>query len=143
MRRPYTYDRAGIAGLGIGALAILTFATVVALPGTSRAADPKPIPPEAVKQAKDIFTGRCTPCHGPAGKGDGPASAGLTPKPRNLGDPAWQKSVTDEHVEKIIKFGGAAVGKSPMMPGKPDLMAKPEVVRALTVQVRALAPPSK
>lgn len=87
-------------------------------------------------QAQEIFANRCTPCHGPSGKGDGPASKGLTPPPRNFGDPAWQDSVTDDHIEKIIKFGGAAVGKSPAMPANPDLMAKPQVVTELKNIVR-------
>ena len=91
---------------------------------------------DAKAQAQDIFKNRCTPCHGPSGKGDGPASAGLTPPPRNFGDPAWQKSVTDDHIEKIIKFGGAAVGKSPAMPANPDLMSKPQVVTELKNVVR-------
>jgi mono/diheme cytochrome c family protein len=92
----------------------------------------------ARKEAQDIFALRCTPCHGPQGHGDGPASAGLTPPPRNFGDPTWQDSVTDEHVEKIIQYGGAAVGKSPAMPPNPDLTSKPEVVRALREHVRSL-----
>jgi hypothetical protein len=54
-------------------------------------------------------------------------------------DPSWQTSVTDEHLEKIVMYGGAAVGKSPTMPGNPDLMAKPEVVKALVAHVRGLA----
>jgi mono/diheme cytochrome c family protein len=91
---------------------------------------------DAKAQAQDIFKNRCTPCHGATGKGDGAASAGLTPPPRNFGDPAWQKSVTDDHIEKIIKFGGAAVGKSPAMPANPDLMAKPQVVTELKNVVR-------
>jgi len=91
---------------------------------------------DAKAQAQDIFKNRCTPCHGPSGKGDGPASAGLTPPPRNYSDPAWQKSVTDEHIEKIIKYGGAAVGKSPAMPANPDLMSKPQVVTELKNVVR-------
>lgn len=90
-------------------------------------------------EAKQIFSLRCTPCHGPNGAGDGPASAGLTPKPRNFTDPAWQKSVTDAHIEQIIKFGGAAVGKAPMMPGNPDLADKDAVVAALRAHVRSLA----
>lgn len=94
---------------------------------------------QAAAEAKDIFTNRCVPCHGATGKGDGAASASLTPKPRNLADPEWQKSVTDDHIEQIIKLGGAGVGKSPMMPGNPDLTAKPEVVKALRAQVRSLA----
>ncbi|MCB9488900.1 MAG: hypothetical protein H6684_09240 [Deltaproteobacteria bacterium] len=58
---------------------------------------------------------------------------------RNFQDSEWQKSVTDEHIEKIIKYGGAAVGKSPMMPANPDLSAKDEVAKALRVHIRELS----
>jgi mono/diheme cytochrome c family protein len=90
-------------------------------------------------EAKEIFASRCTPCHGQTGGGDGAASAGLTPKPRNFHDPEWQKTTTDEHIEKIIKFGGAAVGKAPMMPANPDLADKDAVVAALREHIRSLA----
>lgn len=92
----------------------------------------------AVTEGKEIFSQRCTPCHGARGKGDGPASAALTPKPRNFGDAAWQKSVTDEHIEKIIVGGGAAVGKNASMPSNPDLDGKPDVVKALRAHIRGL-----
>ena len=88
--------------------------------------------------AKQIFETRCYTCHGMMGQGDGPGSAGLTPKPRNFTDPAWQASVTDDHIHKIILYGGAAVGRSPMMPGNPDLIAKADVVAALVEHVRSL-----
>jgi len=71
--------------------------------------------------------------------GDGPGSAGLTPKPRNFTDQTWQASVSDDHINKIIRYGGAAVGRSPMMPGNPDLIAKPEIVAALVAHVRSLS----
>lgn len=93
---------------------------------------------ELREEAKNIFSTRCTPCHGPEGKGDGPASAGLTPPPRNFGDAQWQASVTDEHIEKIIQYGGGAVGKSPAMPANPDLVGKPQVVAALRDRIRGL-----
>lgn len=93
---------------------------------------------DAAAEAKEIFSTRCSTCHGPQGKGDGPAGAALNPKPRNLGDAAWQKSVTDDHIEKIIVGGGTAVGKSAMMPPNPDLASKPDVVKALTAQIRGL-----
>jgi len=89
-----------------------------------------------VEAAKTIFQQRCSTCHGTAGKGDGPASATLNPRPRAFGDKEWQKSVTDEHIEKIIKEGGAAVGKSPLMPPNPDLVDKPEVIKGLRSLVR-------
>ena len=92
----------------------------------------------AKKEAQDIFKTRCTPCHGATGKGDGAASAGLTPKPRNFSLTEWQKSVTDEHIDKIIVYGGAAVGKSPAMPANPDLNGKDDVVAALRMHVRNL-----
>jgi len=89
-------------------------------------------------KAAEIFAQRCTPCHGPQGRGDGVASKGLTPPPRNFTDAAWQASVTDEHIEQIIHFGGAAVGKSPAMPGNPDL-SDPAVLQALRAHIRAFS----
>jgi mono/diheme cytochrome c family protein len=99
------------------------------------AAAPKP-PPDSAAQAKEIFAQRCTPCHGAEGRGDGVASAQLTPRPRNFHDADWQKSVQDTYLTQIIKLGGAAVGKSPAMPGNPDLR-DPAVVEALKNQIRA------
>jgi mono/diheme cytochrome c family protein len=111
-------------------------------PSAPAASAPAPAPAAAaaaVAEAEQIFATRCTTCHGSAGAGDGPGSAALEPKPRNFQDPAWQDSVSDDHIEKIIMYGGAAVGRSPTMPGNPDLMSKPEVVRALAAHVRGLA----
>jgi mono/diheme cytochrome c family protein len=100
---------------------------------------PEPLPasapsPGAVASAQTVFAQRCVPCHGATGNGDGPASASLDPKPRNYTDPAWQASVDDAYIEKIIKFGGAAVGKSAAMPNNPDLT--PDVVTALKDIIR-------
>jgi mono/diheme cytochrome c family protein len=92
----------------------------------------------AREEAKQIFSTRCFTCHGMEGAGDGPGSAGLTPAPRNFQDAAWQESVSDEHLTNIILYGGAAVGKSPMMPGNPDLNGKPAVVAALVEHIRSL-----
>jgi mono/diheme cytochrome c family protein len=107
-------------------------------PAAAPAAAPGAVTESARAEAKQIFSTRCMTCHGPEGAGDGPASAGLTPPPRNFQEAGWQASVTDDHIEKIIKFGGAAVGKSPAMPPNPDLVARPEVVTALREHVRSL-----
>ena len=42
-----------------------------------------PIPKDqaSIKNGKTIYVAYCTPCHGNSGKGDGPASASLNPKP--------------------------------------------------------------
>ena len=76
-------------------------------------------------------------CHGAGGKGDGQAAAALNPKPRNYTDKAWQATVPDAEIEKAILEGGAAVGKSNLMPPNPDLKDKPDVVRALRAKVRS------
>lgn len=112
-------------------------ATPVAAP-TFRAAAAA-APPGTAKMAQEIFTSRCVTCHGPGGKGDGPGSVGLVPQPRDLTDATWQATVTDDYVEKIIAYGGLAVGKSAGMPPNPDLMGKKEVVAELRAMVRALA----
>jgi mono/diheme cytochrome c family protein len=98
-------------------------------------------PAEAQAEAQKIFATRCFTCHGANGEGNGPGSAALVPKPRNFTDASWQTSVTDDHIAKIIQYGGAAVGKSPTMPGNPDLMSKPEVVQALVAYIRGLSAP--
>ena len=118
------------------AIAVVALVSLIAVPAL-RAAE---APPAAKQEAESIYKSRCALCHGATGKGDGPAGAALNPKPRDMTDPAWQKSVTDEHIEKIIVGGGPAVGMSPMMAANPDLANKPEVVKALCALVRGLAP---
>lgn len=62
---------------------------------------PNPIHADSASLArgKKLFEKNCTSCHGPAGRGDGPVSAALSPKPANLavmapqhtsGDLAWK-----------------------------------------------------
>ncbi|MCK6553494.1 c-type cytochrome [Candidatus Binatia bacterium] len=120
--------------LGVAAVALACGAVGAAWATSVAAADD--VPAATMTEAEGIFKTRCSTCHGPTGKGDGPASAGLNPKPRDMSDAAWQKSVTDDAIEKIIKSGGPAVGKSPLMPGNPDLANKPEVIKALRIIVR-------
>ncbi|MCZ7681016.1 MAG: c-type cytochrome [Sandaracinaceae bacterium] len=93
---------------------------------------------EARAEATQIFNTRCSVCHGAGGAGDGPGSAGLTPQPRNLTEAAWHDSVEDSYIERIIQYGGAAVGKSPAMPSNPDLGSRPEVLSALREHIRSL-----
>jgi mono/diheme cytochrome c family protein len=88
-----------------------------------------------VEKGKEIFAQRCVACHGATGAGDGPASASLVPQPAKFTDPEWQNQVTDDYIEKIVKMGGAAVGKSPAMPGNPDLN-DPNIVAGLRTVVR-------
>jgi mono/diheme cytochrome c family protein len=95
------------------------------------AAPAAPAASAAVEDPKEVFKTRCVMCHGESGKGDGAAAAALNPKPRNYTDPTWQKSVTDDQIKQTITGGGASVGKSPLMPGQPDLASKPVVLDGL------------
>jgi mono/diheme cytochrome c family protein len=113
-------------------------------PATSSSAttftpSPGSMPAGVLGEARQIFSMRCSPCHGAEGRGDGPASAALTPHPRNFNDADWQKQSSDDHIMKIIQYGGVAVGRSPAMPANPDLGEKPEVVAALKDHIRSLA----
>ena len=102
---------------------------------------PPPAPPVAAldpaAEAEQIFSSRCSVCHGMSGKGDGPGAVALNPKPRNYTDATWQAGVTDDVIGKTIVEGGASVGKSPLMAPNADLKDKPEVVKALVAKVRS------
>jgi len=91
-------------------------------------------------KAAVLFEGLCASCHGLDGRAETETAKALNPHPRAYVDGAWQKSVTDEQLAKVIVEGGAAVGKSPMMPANPDLASQPEVVQALVKRVRSFAP---
>jgi mono/diheme cytochrome c family protein len=122
------------AKTGAGPAAPTAPAAPSAQPAAPRGVDPA----VATAKAQEIFSTRCVTCHGSEGHGDGPASAGLTPPPRNFSDGAWQDSVQDDYIAKIVSYGGAAVGKSPAMPGNPDLITQREVLTALVAKVRSL-----
>jgi mono/diheme cytochrome c family protein len=77
--------------------------------------------PGFVSEGQKIFLTRCFVCHGVNGNGKGPSSAGLGADPRNFTDPNWQKSVTDDRIETVIRHGGQAIGESAAMPANSDL----------------------
>ena len=79
----------------------------------------------------------CATCHGQTGQGDGLVGMALNPRPRNFADAKWQAEVTDEHLFKVIKEGGASVGLSPLMVGYPHL--SDGTIHALIHTVRGLA----
>jgi mono/diheme cytochrome c family protein len=68
------------------------------------------------EEGKKLYGQFCASCHGQSGKGDGPAAAALNPKPRDHTDKAYMSKLTDDDMLKVIKNGGASVGKSPLMP---------------------------
>lgn len=105
-------------------------------PAADPARQPAPAPSPMLAEAKQFYAGRCVPCHGTSGRGDGPTGQALDPHPRNFTDRTWQASVTDRHIETVILQGGPSVGKSPLMPPHGDLSSKPELLAAMREVVR-------
>lgn len=76
---------------------------------------------------KAIFTQNCVMCHGIAGKGDGPAAAGLNPKPANFTDPARQREMTGAKQVHIVTAGGSSEKLSPLMPSFGDSLTDKQI----------------
>jgi len=114
-------------------------------PGSQERAPGHPVghkdDPNNPSEAKILFANVCSQCHGIDGKGNGPAAESLNPKPRNYTDPAWQASVTDDDIKKIIVNGGQAVGKSGMMPPNPNLKDRDDILNELVGIIRAFGKP--
>jgi caa(3)-type oxidase subunit IV len=70
----------------------------------------------AAFDAEGAFQAVCATCHGLTGGGDGPGSAALEPKPAAFDDRAFWETRTEADMVTVILQGGAAIGKSPLMP---------------------------
>ena len=97
------------------------------------------VAPADTSEAEQYFIQTCARCHGYDGSGKGEVAEMLEVKPRDYTDPKWQASVTDEELKRIIVEGGAAVGKSKLMPPNPQLKDKPQVLNDLVVIIRRFA----
>ncbi len=96
--------------------------------------------PDNIAKGNDLYQKTCAPCHGPRGKGDGPAAAALNPKPRDHTNGAYMDKLTNRHIYLVIKNGGAQFGY-PTMPAQPQL-TDDQVVQ-LIAYVRSLSPTYK
>jgi mono/diheme cytochrome c family protein len=69
--------------------------------------NPLPADPKMVEQGKKVAEINCVSCHGPKGKGDGLASAALTPKPADWTSKKVQAESDGEIFWKISTGRGA------------------------------------
>ena len=88
-RLPLWAAPGGLAMFACGAALCLRVVLVDAYP-TSFMANPMPSDPTVVQQGEALFRTHCATCHGPEGRGDGPAAAALDGPPADL---------TAEHVD--------------------------------------------
>lgn len=113
--------------------------------GESSGRTPQAEPPATrsaptLAQGEGLYKEYCAACHGPEGKGNGPAAAGLPVRPADHTNGALMNKLSDAELFKAIKEGGQAVGKSPAMPPWGGSL-KDEQIRALVLYVRSLAKP--
>lgn len=71
---------------------------------------------EAAASGKTIFETQCASCHGPQGRGDGPAAAALNPQPANLADRQMLNSLSDGYLFWRVSEGGAMAPFNSAMP---------------------------
>jgi mono/diheme cytochrome c family protein len=74
----------------------------------ARKQNPVPASADVIAAGKVIYTSNCLACHGPAGKGDGPAAIAITPPPKDLSNPQIASQTDGELFWKVSQ------GKRPM-----------------------------
>ncbi len=112
-----------LAACGGGSNAVATLAPVPA----EYAGQTNPLGADAAAAGAEVFKTNCESCHGPLGKGDGPAGAALDPAPKDLsvlqvsagddflywrintgkegtGMVAWKGTLTDEQIWQVVSF---------------------------------------
>ena len=88
-----------------------------------------------LEQGKLIYQRTCTACHGPTGRGDGPAAANLDPRPTNVAAAARMPMATDGYLFWAIAEGGIPVGTG--MPAFKDVFSEQEIWQ-LVLYLRSL-----
>jgi mono/diheme cytochrome c family protein len=104
--------------------------------------DPQHVIPLNYQQAqgKRIFYQQCVWCHADATPAGPSNRSNLTPVPPLLNDGAALNAENDENMRNIVTLGGAAMGKSPMMPPYGRVLSAEEI-RSVIAFTRAIAQP--
>ena len=107
-------------------------------PDTAGAVDPAANDP--VQRGKMHYVLLCATCHGEDGCTPGPGAGGLNPQPAKHCDGNYMNALSDDHIFKVIKEGGASVGKSPLMAPWGGTLSDDDI-RDVMAYVRSLANP--
>lgn len=111
---------------------VIVTATVLGLAlgaaGSAQAAD-----------AKEVFDFYCAQCHGVKGDGKGVnVTKDFATDPRNFTNKADMEKRSDEDIKTVIRDGGPAISKSPLMPPWGATISAAEV-DGLLAYIRKLA----
>lgn len=85
------------------------------LPKPEPVAGAVPTAADLAKKVDEKYAQFCVLCHGADGKAQTDAGKALAVHPRDFTDAEWQKNTPDSEIAKVIKDGGASIGKSPFM----------------------------
>ena len=91
-------------------------------------------------QGKGVFYRDCVWCHADATPAGPSNRSNLTPAPPLLNDGSVLNAESDEYMQNIIALGGAAMGKSAMMPAYGRTLSA-EAIRSVIAFTRAIAQP--
>lgn len=92
--------------------------------------------PESIANGEVLYKRSCQMCHGPAGKGDGPAAKTLKGKLPDLTDKALMAKESDADIHELVSNGKKSeIGNMPAMAKR----LKPEEITDIINYVRTLA----
>jgi mono/diheme cytochrome c family protein len=93
--------------------------------------------PSAIETGKQIFATNCSPCHGPEGRGDGPASQSLNTHPKDLA--AEMDELQDDYIYWRISEGGMMAPFHSAMPAWKTVLAEEQIWQMIAF-MRTLEP---
>lgn len=111
-------------------------AGAVALGAALEVQNPVPASPESIRRGEQIYRIECQLCHGPRGRGDGPAGATLRPKPAD-----FRVHLADGHTDGELFFWISEGVAETAMPGFKDRLS--EIDRWHVLNYIKLFAPSK